>query len=235
MKTHNILLGGILGIAIAANIPSHFTLGADASSVLNPYGVTAVAYSSNLIGTTYNVRLGAEMEGPDARSTQQIVNTLETAGRLDTVIFHIAGPGGNVDGMLNMINAVKLSKAHVIMSVEGPAYSAYAVVATQGDELRISDNALMMFHTTSLVNADCDTPIDPTIDPLTGGFDPGYDPEGLDRGVANKIHCAAYKDANMNLANALRDKIKILTAVEKAQIKAGYDVYLTPEEVRERG
>lgn len=214
MKTRNVLIGSVAGLAalgLISTVDVNLNIGADYTKVLHPYGIVK---DSGLFGTTYNIRLGNELG--DADSIAPEITTVEQAGIFDTVVFHIEGYGGDVDGLIALINAIKLSKAHVVMSVEGPSYSAYAVLATQGDELRMSQNSFLMFHTSSLVNYNC------------------ANQTGEDRGVSNVTHCEGYYNANMSLWYKILDSIKILSSSDIFAIESGHDVYLTADQVNAR-
>lgn len=214
MKTKNAFIGGTVGIVALfalSSINVNLNLGTDYTKVLNPYGIVKV---EGIFGSTYNIRLGDELGGSDTIAAD--ITTVEQANTSDTIVFHIEGYGGSVDGLISLINAIKLSKAHIIMSVEGPSYSAYAVLATQGDELKMSEDSLLMFHTSSLVNVDCKKQ------------------PGEDRGVSNVKHCESYYNANMALWYKILSKIKILSGTDITEIESGDDVYLTPEQVNAR-
>ena len=214
MKLRNLLIGSAVGLAAAGLISTvdvNLNIGADYTKLLNPYGIVKV---EGFFGNTYNIRLGDELGGSDTIAAD--ITTVEQASAFDTIIFHIEGYGGSVDGLISLINAIKMSKAHVIMSVEGPSYSAYAVLATQGDELKMSDDSFLMFHTSSLVNYNCSTQT------------------GEDRGVSNKEHCELYYNTNMALWYKILDRIKILSQDDIDQIQTGHDVYLTSAQVNAR-
>lgn len=201
----------IVGVAYLAVTNININIGGDYTKLLSPYGITK---QYGLFGSTYNIRLGEELGG--SHSVENVTSTLQAAHSNDTVIFHIVGYGGSVDGVLNIINVVKQSKAHIVMSVEGPSYSAYAVLATQGQELKMSRYSFLMFHTSSLVN----------YDPTKQG--------GEDRGVSNKEHMQAYYNANMVVWYKLLAEIKLLNNEEKYSVITGHDVYLMATQVNER-
>lgn len=203
---------GALGFALIGGIDINVTPNVNYHTLLKPQIVTTESY--RILGTVYNINLGDELEGSEA--IQTVLTTIQSAGRYDKIIFHIKGYGGSVDGLLSIINAVHRTEANVVMSVEGPAYSAYAVLATQGDELIIDDAAFLMFHTTSLVNLHCSQQT------------------GIDRGDTNEKHCQQYYDANLAVWQTVLGKIKYLTKDEKSKISLGQDVYLMSYQVKER-
>ncbi len=203
---------GALGFALLGGIDVSVTPNINYHTLLKPQIVTTESY--RVFGTVYNINLGDELEGSEA--IQTVLTTIQSADSHDKIVFHIKGYGGSVDGLLSIINAVHRTEAHVVMSVEGPSYSAYAVLATQGHELIIDDAAFLMFHTTSLVNVHCDQA------------------KGIDRGDTNERHCQQYYDAKLALWQTLLDDIKYLTEKEKLTISLGQDVYLMSYQVKER-
>lgn len=158
--------------------------------------------------TSYDIRFNDELGSPE--SIKSVIEVLQHAQSGDVVTFHIIGAGGVIDSLVQVINAIHSTKAHVVMSVEGPAYSAYAVLATQGHELKMAKYSFLMFHTSSLLNVDCKA------------F------PGTDRGVSNVEHCQAYYDANMQLWYSLLSTIDVLSKAEKEAIVTGHDVYIFP-------
>ena len=164
-----------------------------------------------------DIRLSGEIKDPGYYET--IANVLEQAQQGDTVIFHLAGPGGDVDGCYYLINAIKSSKANVIMSVEAPAYSADAYLAVNGTSnqaLIMAPYSYLMFHFSSVLNLDCSTA------------------GGTDRGTPNNAHCEAFKDISVSTTVTFLENVDLLTAKEKSDIFTGHDVYLSAEQVKER-
>lgn len=205
---------GIAAMAVYActvGVPLNLSLDADYTKLLNPQEVTI---DKGFFSNTYNIRLPGELGNID--TINNILIILDSASKHDIVVFHIKGYGGDVDTLLTLINNIKLSKAAIIMSVEGPTYSAYSVLATQGDELKMSKYSFLHFHTSSLVNLDCSQV------------------KGSDRHVPNVVHCMADYKANMNVWNQLLDNIEVLTTKQKTLIKLGFDVFLTPKMIKEQ-
>lgn len=161
--------------------------------------------------TTYDINLKNEIKG--SNTLLHIVQALQNAKPGDTVVFHLVGVGGQVDSVLLLINNIKLSKAYVIMSVEGPVYSGHAYLATYGDELKMSTYSFLMFHSSTIVNLDCSKET------------------GYDRGVSNVEHCEAYKQANLRISTEFVLDVPLLTQFEKLQILTGHDVYIYPEDL----
>lgn len=181
--------------------------------VLNKYRI--VSHSSFfMLNKTYDITLEDQV-----RSNiwyEDVIKVLREAQVGDTITFHLAGFGGQEDSMFLLINNIKASKAKVIMSVEAPVYSAYAYIATSGDELIMYPYTFLMFHFSSILNTDCTQVI------------------GTDRGVSNIEHCQALKDKDVGLGIDLVNSNVVLTSIEKTSILSGHDVYLYKSEVESR-
>lgn len=166
------------------------------------------------IGKTYDVILKSEIKTQE--EFMYLLDILHNASKTDTVIFHIAGYGGDGQTMDVLINNIKTTKAHTIMIVEGPSYSAHAFLAVSGDELLMREYSFLMFHTVSLYGFDC------SVIP------------GLDRTRPVSEKCEQMMTAIIDESNRLIDSIAFLTLEEKENLKTGYDVYITSHEYWER-
>jgi ATP-dependent protease ClpP protease subunit len=161
-----------------------------------------------------DIRIKSIIEEQD--TVRAIVKALQEASRFDVVKFHIAGVGGEVDTVLNLINNVKATKAHVIMIVEAPSYSGHAYLALFGDELIMRPYSSLMFHTSSLYGYDCSQET------------------GIDRTVLNSEHCQALYDAHIYLMNELIKSAPYLTLEQKISIMTGHDVFIQSDEFNKR-
>lgn len=165
-------------------------------------------------GRQIDIRLSNEIKGPD--SVKDIARVLQEAKSNDTVIVHIVGVGGQVDTVMYLINNIKSTKAHTIMSVEGPSYSGHAYIAAAGDELHMMPYSFLMYHTSSGYGTDCSKQ------------------KGKDRTVPNSEHCQAFMDTHLSEVNNYLDSIYFLMPLEKIAIKTGHDIYITSEEYSKR-
>lgn len=145
---------------------------------------------------------------------EDVISTIRNANSGDVVVLHLAGYGGRVDAATVLINSMHNSKAFIVTHVEAPVYSAHAYIAANGDKLIMDPYTFLMFHFSTVLNLDCDTP------------SKDYDPNGLDRGVANQVHCNAAKIEEISVNTKILDDIKLLTKDEKNSIKMGYDIYI---------
>jgi ATP-dependent protease ClpP protease subunit len=173
-----------------------------------------VTIKDKFIGHQIDIRMDSEIGNDE--SVRPIIKALQEAKWDDTVIFHMAGFGGEVETVENIINNMHASKAHVITIVEAPVYSGHAYISASGDEIIMMPFTYMMFHTSSGYGTDCSTQT------------------GTDRTVSNIEHCQAGLDAHMALVNKILASFKILTGEETVRIMTGHDVYLTADQYKQR-
>ena len=67
----------------------------------------------------------------------------------DTVVIHMANYGGSVQSGSQIINAMRISKAKMIVELEGPSYSMGAIITCAADEIIVHPHTYLMFHTFS--------------------------------------------------------------------------------------
>jgi len=218
-KSHPYLVAMLVGLFFLAlsipgiNIYHHIEL-----PVLDKYRVVTSEHFSlkfPFLVKRYDITLETEVFSPNVY--KDVAKALRDAGPGDTVVFHLSGFGGREDEMFTLINQVKNSKAPVIMSVEGPVYSAYAYLALSGNKLEMSPYTFLMFHFSSVLNMDCSKAT------------------GVDRGTPNQLHCEEFFKHDVGVGVKLLRDTPFLTVEEKAKIGHGYDVYLTPEDMKNRG
>lgn len=173
-----------------------------------------VTITKGIFSDRVDIRLPPEIKGEE--TIRPIIKVLQEVGRLDIVIFHLAGVGGEVETVFDLINNVHASKAHVIMLVEAPVYSGHAYLALNGDELIMLPYSSLMLHTSSAYGIDC------------------TEKTGTDRTVPNQEHCQAFLDNHMKLINKVLSSVSVLTAAEIIQVMTGHDVYITADEYNKR-
>lgn len=163
------------------------------------------------ICSTYDIYLNDEIKGTD--KYKELVKTLQKASYGDKVVFHLAGYGGDSQGMWDIINNIQNTKARTVMMVEAPVYSAHAYIAVSGDELHMDKYSFLMFHTGSYFGMDC-TKV-----------------KGQDRGhPASEKACVMLASFEI-LTERYLDTVKYLTLEQKALILKGNDIYLFAPEL----
>lgn len=98
-------------------------------------------------------------------SMNRTIDQIRHADEWETIVIYLNSPGGYIHTMLQLIDAIEESKAHVIVNVDGFAMSAAAILAFTGDETLITDNDLFMFHLSRVMTHDGDVSILPLDDP----------------------------------------------------------------------
>lgn len=177
--------------------------------------------SSEIINTSFpfyhkitHIRLNTELKGNNTQ--KDVFKILEDASEGDIIVFNLAGYGGDAMTLFQLKDDIKKSKAHIIMDVESPVFSAHAYLATSGDELIMSPLSFMMFHTISGYGTNC------------------AEQTGTDRTVSNVEHCQALQDAMDKLAYDLVMNTPILTLNEQLLILTGHDIYISADEYNKR-
>jgi membrane-bound ClpP family serine protease len=211
----SLILGTVLMSGLAEIHLVHKPLLPD---IITQNEVISVTDKSNALGLLggkqIDIRLPSEIKGLD--TVRPILRKLQEASRLDTVIFHLAGYGGEVDTVMTLINNIKSSKAEVIMVVEAPVYSGHAYLAISGSKLVMLPYSSLMFHTTSALGMDCSKA------------------QGTDRTVSNVEHCEMFFGNHFYLVNRMILDFLLLTPEEKVRIISGHDVYITADEYNKR-
>lgn len=139
----------------------------------------------------------------------------------DIVVFRLAGMGGDGDGLLYLVAAIKNTKANTIMEVDGNIASAHAILAFTGKNIKINGEYFILFHSISgrnQVASDCLRQ---------------YPNGGTDRGIPVIQKCEEDGNAVINIYNKVMDPIayKILTTEEQVRYEQGHDIILSSDEI----
>ena len=131
---------------------------------------------------------------------------IQTAGNDDVVFVHLNTDGGYLDTGIQIINAMKSSRAHVIASIEGEVSSMGTFIFLAADEFIVHDNSSMMIHNYS-----------------GGVFGKGHE------------QIAALESATIWSKDFMhRMYIPFLSEDEVDRVIAGEDIYMHPPEIRDR-
>lgn len=68
----------------------------------------------------------------------------------DTIVFRIASPGGQVDSMLSIVNAIQNTEAHTVSVIESCAASAASMPPMVTDTVIAMPHSYMMIHAASM-------------------------------------------------------------------------------------
>lgn len=145
-----------------------------------------------------------------------ILKILDNATKNDIIRFHLAGIGGTVETVFDLINHIRSSDAKVLMIVEAPVYSAHAYLAVSSGLLIMKPLSSLMFHQSSAMNIDCTKET------------------GTDRSISAIESCQNYKTNDLKLMHELIESESILTQKEKNAIETGHEVYITATEYNQR-
>jgi membrane-bound ClpP family serine protease len=99
-----------------------------------------------LIPMTYTVNIDAPLNKFTYGMTAQAVRILDLADDNDTVIIKVRSPGGTAVHGLEIVNAIKKTRAHTIGYIDTYAYSAGAMIVVACDELQVSPLSEILFH-----------------------------------------------------------------------------------------
>lgn len=139
----------------------------------------------------------------------------------DTLMIHLAGNGGSVEGLIYLLNAIKYSKVKTIGSLEGSVASAHTALLISCDEIKLAGNGYLLFHAISWLNMTEDICAQRT---------------GKDRGIANYTKCVENSKTIGSYYASIFDKYstKYLTKEEIKKYYEGHDIILTSEEFKQR-
>lgn len=166
------------------------------------------------------VRIDTEVTKPE--DFKPVLSLLSEAKTGDTITFYLAGNGGRGDSMSQLIYGIKHSKAHTVSVVEGDVYSAHAYLMTATNELYINPFAVVMFHRGSIYG-------NPNIcDSAIGKKDRGHDAEPK----CQQLLAALLVQDEQLVYYLLMD---VLTEQEIKRVINGEDVYLTGQDLIDRG
>lgn len=81
-----------------------------------------------------------------AQPYQDLIHTIRTAIEGDVVNLYINSTGGRLSTAVQIVSAMRITKARIHIHVEGDCISAATFIAMHGDEYTISPFCRFMFH-----------------------------------------------------------------------------------------
>lgn len=78
-----------------------------------------------------------------------VFNMLLNATELDTATFFVCSGGGRADGLVMLLEALKVTDAHTQAVIIGDAHSAASIFSLHCDSVHVGDNASMLCHNVS--------------------------------------------------------------------------------------
>lgn len=155
-------------------------------------------------GCNYNFYMSDEIG--DVSNYEDMIKGLKALPEGTTVTLHLANFGGYVHTGVQIINAMKASKAHTIAEVEGPSYSMGALIACAANELQLHPYAFLMFHDYS------------------GGF--------RGKGSESREMIKAFDTLSRNLMTQECQAKGILTKEQVDAVSSGSDIYIHPADIK---
>lgn len=101
-------------------------------------------YEDVIVQHVHSFYLCDEIEEPIKYT--DLIHRITTASENDLVYLNLNTPGGNLYTGVQIINAMRAARAHVITVLVSRAFSLGTFLFLAGDEWHVHDNAMMMFH-----------------------------------------------------------------------------------------
>ena len=98
----------------------------------------------NSAGFSYTFHLKGDIKGPE--QYVEWIDIINNTTENDTITIHINTPGGDVTTALELMNALKMSKAFINMVISGQCCSAGTMLMTCGHSFVIDEFCTFMFH-----------------------------------------------------------------------------------------
>lgn len=187
---------------------------------------TEKLYCSGILTQTCHVRLSTAIGKPE--KYRRILHAMAQAGYGDTIYIYLRGNGGRVDSTIQIYNAIKNSKAKIVTVVEGDVYSAHAMIAAMGDEIKVGKYLLFMIHTSSAYGS--------YEEYCAKKFIKVDGTHVKDRTQSLYQKCMDIYRARLLQTNAMIHELysRLLTAEELRAIYEGHDLLLTGEQFNQR-
>lgn len=101
-------------------------------------------YEQQLITKVHHYYISSAVEEPHKYT--DLIHNLHSSTTNETIYIHLNTPGGNLATGVQIINAIRNSQAHVVVSVESEVQSLGTFIFLAADEWIVHDNCFMMFH-----------------------------------------------------------------------------------------
>lgn len=183
-------------------------LGHSDSVVVNDFMVDQQAhykhFSTKITAHIHHVYIFNEITSPD--KYYDLYSILANASENDLVVMHLNTPGGELRTAIQIISAMKASKAEIITSLEGEVASAGSLIFLSGDNFSVSENSVLMCHNYYM-----------------GAFGKGHE-------IGDRVNF--YSSYFRNVAKKIYKGF--LTDEEMKDLSSGKDIWLTSEQVVDR-
>lgn len=162
------------------------------------------SFEQRLCRTIFHYYISQEIGSPS--KYVEMIHQIQTAPPGSVVWIHLNTPGGDINAGIQIINAMLISEAHTIASIEGEVASLGTLIFLAADEFVVHDNCMLMFH--------------------------NYSGRVFGKGHEQRAALEAATKWTEGLMN--RFYIPFLSQDELSRIKNGEDLYFQSDEVRER-
>lgn len=82
----------------------------------------------------------------DYKQYQDLINTLKVAEEHDRIVIYLNCPGGDLYISIQIINAIRASRATVVTSMDGQVCSAATLIFLSGNEYIVNKHCSFMIH-----------------------------------------------------------------------------------------
>lgn len=103
-----------------------------------------VAYTLNKSGNRYDVYFSKDIV--EAKNYVDLMYGMSLLEENNELHIHLCNDGGDLDTGIQLINAIKTSRATIVVDVEGPCFSMAALLVCCADVINIHSYVVLMFH-----------------------------------------------------------------------------------------
>lgn len=157
------------------------------------------------------------------------INSLDST-KVPRVKVYLSGNGGDVRGVIDLINTIQASKTKFDMIVYGDVYSAHATLAVNGDTLTVTKpSTLFLFHEAAVETNDGNNV---TTSKACEVFLKGK----TDRGIDAVLKCQLMQKALQKEwdTGVMANVYNLLTPLQLKQLQNGYDIMIPWSELQHR-
>lgn len=154
--------------------------------------------------TSFSFSIDEPIIGP--KYYRQVVEELQNLGENDEVQIRINSPGGQLDGLVTLVEAIRMTDADVLAIITGRCHSAASMLALSCPNVAVTPNANMMIHYVSFGSVGKAADI-----------------------VGHVQHTTKY--AEMIFRRCYKN---FLTEAEMQEVIAGKEIWLLADEIEER-
>jgi len=101
-------------------------------------------YHQTIIQNIYHYYISSYIY--EAHYYVDMINRIQTAEANDTIYIHLNTIGGDMDAGIQIINAMKVSAAHIVSSLEGGVSSMGGMIFLSAKEFLVHENSFLMIH-----------------------------------------------------------------------------------------